>query len=181
MGERQLPIDQPQRITVVRRAVRRFLPILFAILGLSVATAGTVSPTHAHQKAKLTPGADLMYAIAVRPAPAPIRAPAPHFKTVEMLVTAYCPCKLCCGPHADGITASGRPVSYNGGHFIAADTHLLPFGSKVIIPGYDNGQPVPVIDRGGAIIGNHIDVFFPVHKEAVNWGRRWIRVTIVSR
>jgi len=35
-------------------------------------------------------------------------------------VTAYCPCARCCGSWADGITASGRPVTANGGRFVAA-------------------------------------------------------------
>src|SRR5438067_1695106 len=58
-----------------------------------------------------------------------------HRHMVKMLVTAYCPCPLCCGPNAAGITASGKLVDYNDGHFVAADPSLH-FGTKVIIPGY---------------------------------------------
>jgi len=50
-----------------------------------------------------------------------------------------------------GLTASGKHITYNGGHFIAADPKLLPYFTKVIVPGYNNGKPVDVIDRGGAI------------------------------
>src|SRR5215203_735405 len=32
----------------------------------------------------------------------------PTIKTIEMEVTAYCPCTKCCGPKAQGITASGK-------------------------------------------------------------------------
>ena len=92
-----------------------------------------------------------------------------------MEVTAYCPCKLCCGHDAHGVTASGRPISHNGGRFVAADTSILPFGTKLVIPDYSNG-PVEVIDRGGAIKGNKLDVFFPTHQEACAWGRRWVEV-----
>jgi len=177
MGERHFHFDLPPKLSIIRRVIGRFLPIFLAILGLTVAAAATDRPAAAHPQLKLLPGTELMFSIAPRPtAPA-----APQYATVEMLVTAYCPCKICCGPNAHGITASGRPVSFNDGHFIAADTNLLPFGSKLIIPGYDNGEAVPVIDRGGAIVGNHIDVFFPQHQEAVDWGRRWVRVMIVSR
>ena len=97
---------------------------------------------------------------------------------VKMLVTAYCPCTKCCGPNANGITASGNYVTYNDGHFVAADSSL-PFGTKVIIPGY-NATPVEVIDRGGAIKGDHIDVFFPTHEQALQWGRRTLEVTILD-
>ncbi len=97
-----------------------------------------------------------------------------------MEVTAYCGCKKCCGPHAIGLTASGRPISYNSGVFVAADTKLLPFGTRLLIPGYNDGKPVEVIDRGSAIKGHHIDVFFPTHEEAVEWGRKWIAVSVAN-
>ena len=97
-----------------------------------------------------------------------------------MEVTAYCACKKCCGSHAQGLTASGHRISYNGGHFVAADTRLLPFGTKLVIPGYANGKPVEVIDKGGAIKGRHIDLFMPTHQKAVEWGKQWIAVTVVE-
>ncbi len=106
--------------------------------------------------------------------------PAMHVRVVRMMVTAYCPCTKCCGPNAHGVTASGKPVSYNDGHFVAADTRFLPFGTQLLIPGYNNGSPVPVIDRGGAIKGNRLDVFFPTHQEAREWGRRWVMVTVMD-
>jgi 3D (Asp-Asp-Asp) domain-containing protein len=100
-------------------------------------------------------------------------------KVIWMEVTAYCGCKKCCGPNACGITASGRPITFNNAQFIAADTSVLPFFSRVIIPGYADDQPVPVIDRGSAIKGNHIDLFFPDHETAVAWGKQRIAVTVV--
>jgi 3D (Asp-Asp-Asp) domain-containing protein len=103
----------------------------------------------------------------------------PHTKIIWMEVTAYCPCTKCCGPHASGTTASGKSVNYNAGRFVAADTALLPFGSKVIVPGYGQ-MPVEVIDRGSAIKGNRLDVFFPTHEQATSWGRQWIPVTILD-
>ena len=93
-----------------------------------------------------------------------------------MVVTAYCPCTQCCGPNARGITASGKRVSANGGRFVAADREL-PFGTMLVIPGYNNGRPVEVLDRGGAIKGNRLDVFFPTHQEARQWGVRRLKVS----
>src|SRR5689334_19583680 len=84
-------------------------------------------------------------------------------RVISMEVTAYCRCAKCCGKHAHGLTASGKPVSYNNGIFVAADTSVLPFGTKLLVPGYNRGESVEVIDRGGAIKGNHLDVFFPTH------------------
>ena len=100
-------------------------------------------------------------------------------RTVRMEVTAYCPCTRCCGPAAQGITANGQRISYNGGKFVAADTDFLPFGTRLQIPGYDSA-PVEVIDRGGAIKGRKLDVFFPTHDQALEWGRRTIDVTVID-
>ena len=99
-------------------------------------------------------------------------------RTVRMLVTAYSPDARSCGAFADGITASGYSVKTNGMRLVAADTTLLPFGSMLSIPGYDDGYIVPVLDRGGAIKGDHLDVLFPTHEEALQWGVQHLDVTI---
>jgi len=92
-------------------------------------------------------------------------------------VTAYCPCVKCCGVwSAHRTTASGRSVTYNGGRFVAAD-RSVPFGTMLSIPGYNDGKPVPVEDRGGAIKAGRLDVYFPTHKAALAWGVRDIDVT----
>jgi 3D (Asp-Asp-Asp) domain-containing protein len=101
-------------------------------------------------------------------------------RTILMEVTAYCACKLCCGPKAQGITASGKRVSYNGGKFVAADTDVLPFGTKIVVPGYNRGRAVPVADRGGAIRGRKLDLYFPTHREAREWGRQWVEVKVIE-
>ena len=111
------------------------------------------------------------------PTPAPARTAA-RTRQLLMEVTAYCPCHRCCGPRAQGITASGRKVSYNGGRFVAADTRILKFNTKLRIPGYANNLPVEVIDRGGAIKGYKLDVYFPTHQEARKWGRQKLWVTV---
>jgi 3D (Asp-Asp-Asp) domain-containing protein len=105
-------------------------------------------------------------------------APSPVVRIMQMEVTAYCACTKCCGPNAQGITASGKHVSYNDGKFVAADRSIA-FGTRLMIPGYD-AQPVEVIDRGGAIKGNKLDVFFPTHQEALEWGRRTVAVTVIE-
>lgn len=106
-------------------------------------------------------------------------APRPRTKTLRMLVTAYCPCPKCCGSWSDGKTASGKSIWANGSKFVASDTRLLPFGRMVSIPGYHGGQAVPVLDRGGKIKGHRLDVFFPSHQQARQWGARWLNVTVL--
>lgn len=104
----------------------------------------------------------------------------PRYRVMMMEVTAYCPCTKCCGENAQGITASGKPVTHNEGRFVAADTRVLPFNTQLSIPGYYNASPVPVIDRGGAIKGNKLDVYFDSHEDAKQWGRRIIPVRVLA-
>jgi len=98
------------------------------------------------------------------------------FITQQVTATAYCPCEKCCGQYADNITASGKSVWTNGSKFIAAPSYM-PFYTWVIVPGY-NDTAVPVLDRGGAIKDNRIDVFFPTHQEALEWGVQEVTITI---
>ena len=99
-------------------------------------------------------------------------------RTMGMEVTAYSPDEQSCGIWADGITASGYSVWTNGMKLVAADTRKLPFGTLISIPGYNGGEPVPVLDRGGAIKGNRLDVLYPTHEIARRWGRQHLKVTV---
>ncbi len=99
-------------------------------------------------------------------------------RTMMMKVTAYSPDARSCGDSADGLTATMHHVSTNGGALVAADTTVLPYGSMLSVPGYDEGRIVPVLDCGGAIKGDHIDVLFPTHEEAMEWGVKMLPVTV---
>ena len=116
----------------------------------------------------------------VEVAPAVAAAPATRTRVMRMEVTAYCPCTKCCGPNAHGVTASGKPVTYNDSKFVAADTSVLPFGKKLVVPGYAGNAAVEVVDRGGAIKGNKLDLYFPTHDEALVWGRQHLNVTVIE-
>jgi len=109
---------------------------------------------------------------------APVSRPRHRTRTIRMLVTAYCPCEKCCGGFNDGVTASGKSIYTNQSHFVAADTRLFDFGTRLSIPGYYGGAPVSVLDRGGKIKGCRLDVFFMSHERATRWGARWIDVTV---
>jgi len=95
--------------------------------------------------------------------------PIRQVRTQSMRTTAYSPDERSCGKWADGITASGRSVWMNGGRLVAAD-RSIPFGTILTIPGYNNGNPVQVWDRGGAIRGNRLDLLYPTHEVAMQWG-----------
>jgi len=104
-------------------------------------------------------------------------------------VTAYCPCELCCGGWTDGYTASGYKIN-KGDRFVAAP-EWIPFRTLLAVGGYNGGRPVPVLDRGGAIKGNRLDVLFYEksqdpnltdlewsHQKAIEWGIRKCKVEV---
>jgi 3D (Asp-Asp-Asp) domain-containing protein len=74
------------------------------------------------------------------------------------------------------MTACGHIIK-PGDTFVAADGRYS-LGTKMLIPGYSNSQPVKVLDRGGAIKGNKLDVFFATHQEALEWGVRHLDVKV---
>jgi 3D (Asp-Asp-Asp) domain-containing protein len=76
-----------------------------------------------------------------------------------------------------GRTASGRMVSRG---LIAADPRFLPLGSRVRLdhPGY-TGEYL-VADTGGAIRGRRIDIWTPSSGEAMRFGRRTVKLTVLS-
>lgn len=85
--------------------------------------------------------------------------------------TAYCPCEICCGKWAGGPTKSGEMPKV--GRTIAVDPKVIPLGSKVSIEGL--GLRVAE-DTGSAVKGNIVDIFMSTHQEALNWGRRKVKV-----
>ncbi len=87
-------------------------------------------------------------------------------ETRNMLVTAY--------DHG-GMTSSGNKARKGT---IAADVSLFPYGTQMYVPGYGWGE---VQDTGSAIRENHIDVFFPEKKDAIEWGRKYLDVTIIRK
>ena len=83
-------------------------------------------------------------------------------------ITAYCGCEKCSGGHNK--TASGTTPTQ--GRTIAADTSVLPFGTQVVI----DGIVYTVEDRGSGICGNHIDIFFATHEDAMSYGSKSVTV-----
>lgn len=87
-------------------------------------------------------------------------------------ITAYCPCSKCCGK-STGRTASGTKAT--AGRTVAAPSNFA-FGTKLNI----GGHIYTVEDRGGAIKGNKIDIFVSSHQEALQWGVRYLTVSVVE-
>lgn len=71
-------------------------------------------------------------------------------------------------------TATGHPV---GRGVVAVDSRVIPLGSRLFIEGYGYGT---ALDKGSAIRGNRIDVFFPTEAECRRWGVRSVKVYVLE-
>ena len=92
--------------------------------------------------------------------------PPKTFKSIgTYTITAYCPCRKCCGKWANGITASGVTATAN--HTIAAPKSI-PFGTILIIDGIE----YTVEDRGGAIKNRKLDIYYSNHSDALRFGKQ---------
>lgn len=95
-------------------------------------------------------------------------------KTLTVSSTAYtASCEGC-----SGITRMGVNLNkYEDAKVIAVDPNVIPLGSTVEVEGYGKALAV---DTGGAIKGNRIDVFIPKQSDALIWGKKQVKVTIVD-
>jgi 3D (Asp-Asp-Asp) domain-containing protein/peptidoglycan hydrolase CwlO-like protein len=93
-------------------------------------------------------------------------------KVFTMVATAYYAGGggLC----GDGITATGLRAAHG---IVAVDPRVIPLGTKLYIPGYG---PALAADTGGWIKGNRIDLCFNSREQAIQWGRRTIKVYVVE-
>lgn len=78
-----------------------------------------------------------------------------------------------CGK-SDGITASGVKVQENR---TLACPPMYPFGTKVNIEGVGT---LTCEDRGGAIKGNHFDIYMQTKTQAFQFGRRHLLAQVVQ-
>ena len=85
-------------------------------------------------------------------------------------VSAYTATDDQCGK-SDGITASGTHVKQ--GRTIAVPS-WIPFGTTVVI----NGVSYVCEDRGSEIKGNHLDIYMDSLKDAMEYGRKEMEVTV---
>ena len=76
-----------------------------------------------------------------------------------------------------GITRAGTYVQRG---VIAADPRILPLGSVVQVTAGEYTGVYTVEDTGGLIKGNIIDVWVPSYQEAVEFGRRKVKVEVIK-
>jgi 3D (Asp-Asp-Asp) domain-containing protein len=76
-----------------------------------------------------------------------------------------------------GRTASGRMVERG---LIAADPRHLPLGSRVRLEAGNYSGEYLVADTGTLVRGKRIDIWTPSSREAMRFGRRTVKLTILS-
>lgn len=89
-----------------------------------------------------------------------------NFEKKQVIATAY---------SLKGYTFSGL-LTMPG--VVAVDPEIIPLGSVLKIPGYGYGLAV---DKGEAVKGNKIDLFFVDEKQAKHFGSKKITVEIIGR
>ncbi|MFJ7941435.1 ubiquitin-like domain-containing protein [Peribacillus sp. NPDC096622] len=95
-------------------------------------------------------------------------------KEIYVSSTAYtASCKGCSGVTSTGVDLKSNP----GAKIIAVDPSVIPMGSKVYVEGY--GYAVAA-DKGGAIKGNKIDVFFSSKNDAYRWGVKRVKIRVLD-
>jgi 3D (Asp-Asp-Asp) domain-containing protein len=76
-----------------------------------------------------------------------------------------------------GRTASGRPVARG---LIAADPSVLPLGTRVRVEAGSWSGEYLVADTGGGVRGRKIDIWTPTSREAMQFGKRTVRLTVLE-
>ncbi|MBM7694422.1 3D (Asp-Asp-Asp) domain-containing protein [Peribacillus deserti] len=78
-----------------------------------------------------------------------------------------------------GITYSGVKVKRDLFSTVAADLKVFPIGTILFIPGYGYGV---VADKGGAIKGNELDLFYDTVEDVYTyWGKKTLDIYIIKR
>jgi rare lipoprotein A len=93
----------------------------------------------------------------------------PDSELVDFDATAYC---------LKGRTASGMDAKPG---MIAADPRVLPLGTVVHLRAGSYTGTYKVMDTGGRIRGRRVDVYVASHREAMQFGRRPVKIKVLGR
>jgi uncharacterized protein YabE (DUF348 family) len=100
-------------------------------------------------------------------------------KALKMSATAYDATFESCGKHPDdpnyGITYSGLRVRPG---IVAVDPKVIPLGTYLYVEGY--GEALAA-DKGGAIKGNKIDLYYESPKDVARFGRKTVKVYVLDK
>jgi 3D (Asp-Asp-Asp) domain-containing protein len=107
--------------------------------------------------------------------PAASAAPEKQIQWKTVVATAYCPhCRVC---ETTGTTYTGRNAIPDGVAVARRGPRAARLGTKLLVPG--RGW-LHVDDVGGGVHSNQIDIRVSSHAEAVQFGRRQMRVGVIE-
>ena len=90
-------------------------------------------------------------------------------ESMSFRATAYC---------LKGRTASGGSVRRG---IVAADPRILPLGTRIEVDAGSYSGTYTVADTGGSVKGRKLDIWVPSCSEATRFGRRSIKVSVLSK
>ena len=126
---------------------------------------GTTAPTEAKDTISAVPADSTAETVTAAPVAKNVE---PVFLGETYTATAY---------SLRGRTASGKPVARG---VIAADPRLLPLGTRVRIDADEFSGEYVVADTGGAVKGHRVDIWTPTAREAMRFGRRAVKLTVLE-
>lgn len=105
-----------------------------------------------------------------------------QYQKKQVIATGYTAFYESTGKNPDhpsfGITYSGVKVKRDLYSTVAADLNVFPIGTILFIPDYGYGV---VADKGGAIKGNKLDLYYETVDDVYNnWGKKTLDVYIVE-
>ncbi|WP_080844245.1 3D domain-containing protein [Cytobacillus gottheilii] len=105
-----------------------------------------------------------------------------QYQRKNVIATGYTAYYESTGKHPDhpgfGITYSGVKVKRDLYSTVAADLNVFPIGTILFIPDYGYGV---VADKGGAIKGNKLDLYYETVDEVYeHWGKKTLDVYVVK-
>ncbi|SES26336.1 LysM peptidoglycan-binding and 3D domain-containing protein [Psychrobacillus sp. OK032] len=176
LGDTLFDIAKQHNLSVDELMERNQLTSELIHPGDELVIEGTKKVVHKVSAASL-PSVNVSNTTAKTSAPVAAKTSAPVASTAKELTvtsTAYtATCEGCTGITATGIDLLANPDQ----KVISVDPSVIPLGSKVWVEGY--GEAIAG-DTGGAIKGNKIDIFIPSKEDAINWGRKTVKIKILD-
>lgn len=156
---------------VKRKCEHMGLIAVIAIAFMATLTGYSIFIYPNHESAEKETGGNSLPSAEIKtvesPTPPPLEIPEGDIKEFE--ATAYCDL---------GVTFSGVYVQRG---IVAADPRVLPIGSVIEVSAGDYSGIYTVMDTGGVIKGEIIDIFMPDYEEAVQFGRQKVQIRVIRK
>ncbi|MHB2019119.1 MAG: 3D domain-containing protein [Candidatus Xenobia bacterium] len=143
--------------------------------GTAVAATPTMQPMRMPYSTPCMTGQAILNSWTLPPPPQPVPPPVRHVKPKpHMVIPQGRLFTVWASAYAlYGRTSRGTRVCQGT---IAVDPRIIPYGSKIYVPGYGWGT---ALDCGGAILGSRIDLWMPSNSACYNWGVRKVTIRVL--